>query len=95
MPEIGSVRSVARTLPMTVKAPEAKDVRVTGEFTEWAQQGIRLSHDGAGRWRTVLTLEPGEYQYRLLVDGAWKDHAEAAQRVANPFGTENCILKVL
>jgi 1,4-alpha-glucan branching enzyme len=95
MPEKVSMRTLARKVPMTVKAPEAKDVRVTGEFTSWAEQGIRLSHDGGGRWRTVLTLEPGEYQYRLLVDGAWKDHAEAAQLVANPFGTENCILKVL
>jgi 1,4-alpha-glucan branching enzyme len=95
MPEKVSLRTAVRRVPMTVKAPEAKDVRVTGEFTGWAVQGIRLSHDGGGRWRTVLTLEPGEYQYRLLVDGAWKDHAEAGQRVANPFGTQNCILKVL
>jgi 1,4-alpha-glucan branching enzyme len=95
MPKKVSMRTAARRVPMTVKAPEAKDVRVTGEFTGWAEQGIRLSHDGAGRWRTVLTLEPGEYQYRLVVDGAWKDHADAAQRVANPFGTQNCILKVL
>ena len=90
-----ATRPVSRRVAITVKAAEARDVRVTGEFTGWGTQGIRLSHDGAGRWRTVLTLEPGEYQYRLLVDGAWKDHAEAAQRVANPFGTENCILKVL
>ncbi len=90
-----ATRPVSRRVAITVKAPEAKDVRVTGEFTGWVEQGIRLSHDGGGRWRTVLTLEPGEYQYRLLVDGAWKDHAEAAQRVANPYGTENCILQVL
>jgi hypothetical protein len=43
----------------------------------------------------VLTLEPGDYQYRLRVDGAWMDHAEAARRVTNPFGTENCVLQVL
>jgi hypothetical protein len=67
-----ATRPVSRRVAITVKAPEAKDVRVTGEFTEWVEQGIRLSHDGA-----------------------WKDHAEAAQRVANPYGTQNCILNVL
>ena len=48
MPEKVSMRTLARKVPMTVKAPEAKDVRVTGEFTNWAEQGIRLSHDGGG-----------------------------------------------
>jgi hypothetical protein len=43
----------------------------------------------------MLSLTPGEYQYRLLVDGAWKDHAEAGLRVANPYGSDNCILRVL
>ena len=95
MLENGVTRSISRRLPLIVKAPEAKDVRVTGDFTGWVEQGIRLSHDGNGRWRTVLSLAPGEYQYRLLVDGAWKDHAEAVLRVANPFGSQNCVLKVL
>jgi 1,4-alpha-glucan branching enzyme len=84
----------ARRIPIVVKAPEARDVRVTGDFTQWAQEGIRLSSDGKGLWRTVVPLEPGHYQYRLLVDGEWKDHAEATERVANPFGSANCVLKV-
>ena len=87
--------TVARRVAITVKAPEAKEVCVTGDFTDWNDQGIRLSHDGGGRWRTVLTLEPGDHQYRLRVDGAWKDHAEADLRVPNPFGSQNCVLKVL
>lgn len=90
-----AVRPEARRVPIVVTAPEAKDVRVTGDFTRWEKQGIRLSHDGNGRWRTVLPLGPGEYQYRLLVDGKWQDHEAATERVANPFGSENCILKVL
>jgi len=95
MLETTVTRKVTRRVAITVKAPEAKEVCVTGDFTDWSEQGIRLSHDGGGRWRTVLTLEPGDHQYRLRVDGAWKDHAEVAQRVTNPFGTENCVLKVL
>jgi hypothetical protein len=42
----------------------------------------------------VLNLAPGEYQYRLLVDGEWKDHSEAKRRVPNAFGSENCVLTV-
>jgi 1,4-alpha-glucan branching enzyme len=95
MLEIVAINSITRRMPLVVKAPKAVDVRVTGDFTGWAERGIRLSHDGGGRWRTVLSLEPGEYQYRLLVDGAWADHAEAGLRVPNPFGSKNCVLKVL
>jgi hypothetical protein len=66
MLEIVAINSITRRMPLVVKAPKAVDVRVTGDFTGWAERGIRLSHDGGGRWRTVLSLEPGEYQYRLL-----------------------------
>jgi len=95
MPEKTATPLVSRRVALVVKAPEAKEVRVSGDFTQWDRQGIRLSHDGKGQWRTILPLNPGEYQYRLLVDGQWKDHAEATERVANPFGSENCVLKVL
>jgi 1,4-alpha-glucan branching enzyme len=82
-------------VPLVVKDTLAEEVRVTGDFTDWVPEGIRLSHDGDGLWRTVLSLEPGEHQYRLLVDGKWKDHAEATGHAANPFGSVNCVLKVM
>ena len=94
MVEKVATKPETRRIVLAVKVPRAGDVRVTGDFTRWTKQGIRLSHDGNGEWRTVIPLAPGEYQYRLLVDGEWKDHPEAAARVANPFGTENCVLKV-
>ena len=49
---------------------------------------------GSGDWITVLELAPGEYQYRLIVDGEWRDHSEAARKIGNPFGTQNAILIV-
>jgi 1,4-alpha-glucan branching enzyme len=93
--EGAQAKKAMRRVQLLVRAAEAREVRVTGDFSRWAKEGIPLSRDGAGRWRTVLPLEPGEYQYRLLVDGEWSDHAEATARVANPFGSENCILKVV
>lgn len=95
MRDKAALKRAPRRVPLIVKELIAEEVRVTGDFTDWEMEGIRLSHDGDGLWRTVLPLDPGEYQYRLLVDGEWKDHAEATRRVANPFGSENCVLKVL
>ena len=85
----------ARPVPFFVEAVSARDVRVTGDFSEWTRSGIRLSNDGHGMWRTLLSLPSGVYEYRLLIDGSWADHPEAKKRVSNPFGTENCVLVVV
>lgn len=84
-----------RRVPFQGTAHGARDVRVTGDFIRWGVQGIPLGHDGAGLWRTMLRLEPGEYQYRLLVDGLSSDHAEETEPVPNPFGSRNSLLKVV
>jgi len=88
-------RVEARQVAIQVKAPGAREVLVTGSFIDWSKEGVRLSHKGSGEWQAVLSLEPGEYQYRLLVDGEWQDHHEALLRQPNPFGTANCVLKVM
>jgi 1,4-alpha-glucan branching enzyme len=89
-PSTAGVRSV----PIQIRVDGAKEVAITGDFNRWEKEGLRLKPDGKGTWRTVLELRPGEYQYRLIVEGQWRDHPEAAKRVPNPFGTENCVLIV-
>lgn len=56
--------------------------------------GVFLAVGSNGEWATSLQLPPGEYQYRLRVDGQWHDHLEARKRVPNPYGSENCVLFV-
>jgi 1,4-alpha-glucan branching enzyme len=92
---LGIIRKLsARIVPFDVQAPVAMYVEVTGDFTGWVKHGIRLNRDGNGGWQTKLTLEPGEYQYRIRINGEWADHAQATRRVANAFGSENCVLEV-
>jgi len=83
-----------RAVPFLARIPEARDVRVSGDFTGWARAGIPLWDEGDGSWWTMLPLNPGVYEYRLVIDGEWSDHEEADVRVRNPFGSENCILIV-
>jgi 1,4-alpha-glucan branching enzyme len=83
-----------RSVLIEARIERAHNVRVTGEFNDWELEGILLDHNGSGLWQTTIALVPGEYQYRLLVDGEWRDHAEAEKRVPNPFGSENCVLVV-
>ncbi len=81
-------------VPLVVHSDGARDVIVTGDFTKWKPDGIRLRRRAKTEWFTTLRLLPGEYQYRLIIDGEWRDHPEATRRVPNSFGTENCILTV-
>jgi hypothetical protein len=89
------VKRLTRRVPLVVKDTLSDEVRVTGDFTGWVREGIPLSHDGDGLWSTVLTLEPGEHRYRLLVDGEWKDRGEEIRHAVPPCGSKHCILKVV
>jgi hypothetical protein len=80
------------TLVATVR--EAKEVVATGDFTSWSLEGIRLKRRPDGTWATGLQLAPGEYQYRLRVDGQWENNPAAERRAANAFGSENDVLIV-
>lgn len=79
---------------LTAKAGDAREVVFTGDFTGWAKDKVRLTKSPNGDWTGTIELAPGEYQYRLLVDGQWRDDPAAQSRVPNEFGSSNCILKV-
>ncbi len=91
-------RSVSRAsrkgYPFVVRVEGARSVVVTGGFTNWSKEGIPLREIRMGEWATNLDLAPGDYEYRLLVDGEWRDNVEADRRTPNPFGTENCLLTI-
>lgn len=87
-------KSARKALNITAQIPGARAVCVTGNFTEWSEKGIPMTNGSGDLWEAELRLAPGEYEYRLRVDGEWRDHAEARKRVPNPFGTENCVLTV-
>lgn len=83
-----------KLVPVTVRTADGKRVLLTGDFTNWSLDGIPMKAIGGGRYRAQLKLPPGDYQFRLLVDGEWADDLDCERRVSNPFGTENAVLAV-
>lgn len=80
---------------IAVELPGARSVVVTGSFCGWSREGRPMRYDrNGGVWATVLTLPPGRYEYRLLVDGEWRDDPACHDHVPNPFGSENCVFEV-
>lgn len=75
-------------------APGAISVQLVGDFTHWQKSPIQLEEVGKGIWQTGVSLEPGTYHYRFLVDGQWRDDPDCTLRIANPFGSKNMIREV-
>jgi len=71
--------------------PDAKNVMVVGNFTQWQEQPIHLKNESGGVWRTTVELPPGKYQYRFIVDGQWCDDPQCALWVANPYGSQDSV----
>ena len=76
----------------------AGDVRIAGDFNGWVpDRGVRslIASEGQERvWTKVLTLEPGTYQYRYVVDGEWREDPSNPQTAPGPTGQPNSILHV-
>jgi chromosome partitioning protein len=88
-------RRVEEGIMFVLNAPSALNVYLTGEFTNWSREGIRMEKDEkTGFWKAVLHLEPGEYEYRFIVDGVWIKDPSNTDSVLNEFGQENSLLIV-
>ena len=77
-----------------LEAPSATSVRLAADFTDWEKYPLDMIRSDDGVWFNVISLAPGHYSYRYIVDGQWHDDPRSTQRVANPFGTENALLIV-
>jgi len=72
-------------------APQAQSVFLSGDFNQWSTSSHPLRKGKDGEWKISLTLDPGQYQYRFLVDGEWQNDPRSPECVNNPFGTLNCL----
>jgi len=87
----GKKEATAKKESFTFFAPSAEIVMLAGDFTEWEHSPIALKKQKDGTWKATVALQPGEHQYRFLVDGQWQDDQECAERRPNGFGQQNCI----
>ena len=77
-------------------APAAQAVHLVGDFNNWDANAHRMQKDKKGIWKINLSLKPGRYEYRFLVDGNWENDpaCPSSSCVPNEFGSSNCLIIV-
>jgi Glycogen recognition site of AMP-activated protein kinase len=75
-------------------SPGARKVFIAGTFNDWQADATPLKNVGNGEWVLNLMLKPGKYEYRFIADGQWQDDPQASERVKNPHGGWNALLRV-
>lgn len=76
-------------------APEARSVKVVGNFTNWTPTSeYVMERNDDGTWTTTVDLSPGKYQYRFIVDDEWVEDHNNPNLVDNPFGGKNSLIEV-
>ena len=83
-----------RRITFKFEASEAKEAILAGDFNSWDTKKHTMKKDDKGRWTKIVTLAPGRYEYKFLVDGEWQNDPNNDQVVSNSFGTLNNHLTV-
>lgn len=99
--------SVKEATPVKAKEPKGKRVTFTlaadvgrkvllaGSFTKWLE-GAREMTDkkGDGNYSLTVTLAPGVYEYKFVVDGTWCADPMNNDVIPNDLGTFNSVKRV-
>lgn len=84
-----------RRVRFVIDAEGASSVHLAGEFNDWSDSARPMAdEDGDGTFETILSLEPGRYAYKFVVDGTWKEDPNASEYVDDGYGGKNSIVEV-
>jgi len=84
----------AKTAEFKLFAPQAKRVSLAGSFNNWDPKVTSAKKDSKGNWSVKVSLKPGRYEYKFLVDGNWVNDPRCHACVSNSFGSQNCVVEV-
>lgn len=84
-----------RRVKFEVLAEPDSKVFLAGSFNNWDGETKQLKEkDGDGVYTGTLLLEPGEYEYKFVINGEWLIDSENPNFSQNQMGTLNSVVKV-
>lgn len=79
----------------TYYGPEATSVKIGGTFNNWnPTDEFLMERDEYGTWSKNISLKPGTYQYRFIVDGEWVEDHNNSNYIHNAYGGNNSVLEI-
>jgi 1,4-alpha-glucan branching enzyme len=91
-------KSVPQTKRITfsVRAEVGGKVFLAGDFNKWNPTAREMTDKGGeGVFTATLSLAPGDYQYKFVIDGTWCVDPGCLDWVQNEHGTLNSIKHVV
>ena len=81
---------------LSVKAEPGSTVYLAGSFNDWSAVDKKLvDKKDSGVFTTTVTLEPGIYEYKFVINGIWTlDPDPDRDWTQNGLGTLNSVLRV-
>jgi chromosome partitioning protein len=83
--------STTEGVVFTLAAPEAHRVQVAGDFNSWEPNGNEMEFS-SGVWRKIISLTPGRYRYRYVVDGHWLSDPLNPEVELSPYGDYDSVI---
>jgi hypothetical protein len=83
-----------RKVIFSLENADANEVFLIGDFNKWNPKSHPMKSDENGAWVRNVIIPPGEYEYKFIVDGQWKEDPQNEHLSLNCFGTYNNIINV-
>ncbi len=93
-PSTTPTAAAQRSVVFSLKAPQAKNVLLAGDFTDWEQHARPLKKNGGEVWKTQVNVPMGRHHYKFIVDGEWQTDPTCKECEANGFGTTNNVIEI-
>lgn len=89
-----ATKTTTKNVTFTIAAAPGLPVFLAGSFNNWDPEGVPMAEKD-GVYTATLALEPGEYEYKFIVNGFWTmDPDPSREWRANGLGTLNSVITV-
>lgn len=86
--------SINKTIVLKYSDTNIDEIQIAGEFNDWIPDlNIDTQHDN-GIIRKILRIPPGQYQYRIIIDGQWQEDPNNPDQILNQQGEINSVLSI-
>jgi 1,4-alpha-glucan branching enzyme len=89
-----SAKKMAKPVPFTCLAPQARAVFLVGDFNGWDATSLPMQRQPDGAWRLQVELNHGHHHYRFLVDGQPALDPRANGMARDHLGEKVCVVAV-